>query len=347
MQAYLELSLTAQTAYLQLLQSALAVNHARTVADLPGSFAAKTVKGHRYWYYQFTQASGKLRQVYVGPEGEPVRALIESCNHPPAAAVLGPLARSAAALGCAEVLPRHLRVIGRLADYGFFSAGGVLVGTHAFLAFGNSLGVRWGDVSRTQDVDLAHAGRNVALALPSNIHIDTVAAIDSLQMGLLPIQGLDGNSGASWLNPRDPAFRVDFLTTLHRGVDEPYRHPRLQVVLQPLRFMEFLLEDVEQAVLFSGEVAAVVNLPAPGRYALHKLLVAVERRGAFQAKVAKDLAQASILLAWLRENRPLEVRELWRRLLERGPGWRERAEQGLLALKHYYPELGVQGWLDV
>jgi len=347
MYPYLDLSLTAQTAYLQLLQVALAANHARTVADLPGSFASKTVKGHRYWYYQFTQPSGKLRQLYVGPDSDPVKALIEGSSQPPVAAVLGPLARSAAVLGCAEVLPKHLRVLSRLADYGFFSAGGVLVGTHVFLAFGNSLGVRWGDVSRTQDVDLAHAGKNLALALPSDIRIDTVAAIDSLQMGLLPIQGLDGNNGASWLNPRDPEFRLDFLTTLHRGVDEPYLHPRLQVVLQPLRFMEFLLEEVEQAVLFAGEFAVVVNLPNPARYALHKLLVAAERRGAFQAKAAKDLAQAGMLLAVLCERREAEEQELWQNLLGRGPGWRERAEQGALALQRQYPGLGIQGLLQV
>lgn len=344
---YSELSLTAQTAYLQLLQGALAASHARTVADLPGSFAAKTVKGHRYWYYQFTQPSGKLRQLYVGPDSEPVQALIAGGTQPPSAKALGPLARSAAVLGCAEVLPRHLRVLSRLADFGFFSAGGVLVGTHAFLAFGNSLGVRWGEVSRTQDVDLAHAGRNLALALPSDIRIDTVAAIDSLQMGFLPIQGLDGNGGASWLNPRDPEFRLDFLTTLHRGADEPYLHPQLRVVLQPLRFMEFLLEEVEQAVLFAGEVSVVVNLPAPSRYALHKLLVAAERRGAFQAKAAKDLAQAGMLLAVLRERRGAEVEELWQRLLGLGPGWRERAEQGAKLLQRQYPELGIQGWLQL
>ena len=61
-----------------------------------------------------------------------------------AAAALGPLARSASVLGCTPVLPRHYRVIRRLADYGFFHAGGLLIGTHAFLAYGNMLGVRWG-----------------------------------------------------------------------------------------------------------------------------------------------------------------------------------------------------------
>ena len=122
------------------------------------------------------------------------------------------------------------------------------------------------------------------------------------------------------MNPRDPEFRLDFLTTLHRGVDEPYLHPRLHVVLQPLRFMEFLLEEVEQGVLFAGEVSVVVNLPNPARYALHKLLVAAERRGAFQAKAAKDLVQAGMLLAVLRERRGAELQALWQNLLGRGPG---------------------------
>jgi hypothetical protein len=33
-------------------------------------------------------------------------------------------------------------VINRLAEHGFFNAGGVLIGTHAFIAMGTMLGVR-------------------------------------------------------------------------------------------------------------------------------------------------------------------------------------------------------------
>ena len=69
-----ELTLNAQTAYAQLLDAALAAAQLRSVADLPGSFAAKTVKGYKYWYYQYTEPSGKLRQVFVGPEGAAVGA---------------------------------------------------------------------------------------------------------------------------------------------------------------------------------------------------------------------------------------------------------------------------------
>jgi hypothetical protein len=340
-----ELTLNAQTAYAQLLDAALAAAQLRSVADLPGSFAAKTVKGHKYWYYQYTEPSGKLRQVFVGPEGAAVRRLIGSKAGPAVSAALAPLARSAGALGCAEILPRHLAVLRRLAEYGFFQAGGVLVGTHAFLAFGNMLGVRWGEASRTQDIDFAHAGRSVALALPSNLEVRTHDAIESLQMGFLPVTGLTAKAGATWLNPREPEFRLDFLTTLHRGGEAPYVHPKLHVTLQPLKFMEFSLQQVQQAVLFSGENAVLANVPHPARYALHKLLVFAERKGAFQTKASKDLQQAGMLLCVLKERRAAEVRDIWGDLLSRGKGWTARARQGLAALDKAFPALAVRKWL--
>ncbi|MBS0308540.1 MAG: hypothetical protein JSS58_06175, partial [Proteobacteria bacterium] len=130
MSSYTELSLTAQTAYAQLLDVALPAEHMRSVADLSGSFAEKTVKGHKYWYYQYTEPSGKLRQIFVGPENDAVKALIEKkSSGATSARALIALAKSAAALGCATVLSRHLRVIRRLSEYGFFRAGGVLIGT--------------------------------------------------------------------------------------------------------------------------------------------------------------------------------------------------------------------------
>ncbi len=249
---FIELSLSAQTAYAQLLEAALSAEHLRSIADLIGSFAAKTVRGHKYWYFQYTEPSGKLRQVYVGPDNAAVQSLMAKKDQPSSRQNLGQLARSAAALGCTEVLPRHLRVIQRLAEYGFFKAGGVLVGTHSFLAYGNMLGVRWTDASRTQDLDFAHAGKNLAIALPTNFELNADDAVKSLGMGLLPFSSLATTAGATYLNPQEPEFRLDFLTTLHRGGQEPFEHAQLGVKLQPLKFMEFSLEDVQQAVLFSG-----------------------------------------------------------------------------------------------
>jgi hypothetical protein len=117
-------------------------------------------------------------------------------------------------------------------------------------------------------------------------------------------------------------------------------------MLQPLKFMEFSLENVQQAVLFCAEGAVVVNVPHPARYALHKLLVYGERAGAFAAKSNKDLIQAGCLLSLLKERRPWEVEEAWEDLMSRGKGWVTRATQGFKACARAFPELALVDWLN-
>src|SRR5690606_10963057 len=128
----------------------------------------------------------RKRQVYVGPESDRVLALVEKHSAGGPQPAIERLARSAVALGNMAVSGRHFRIVQRLADYGFFRSGGVLVGTHAFLAFGNMLGVRWKNALRTQDVDFAHAGKALSIALPADLELDLRSAIESLQIGLLP-----------------------------------------------------------------------------------------------------------------------------------------------------------------
>jgi hypothetical protein len=334
------LSASAQTAYAQLLDAAHAADLARTVADLPGTFARKTVKGKTYWYYQVSDIAGRQRQIYVGPENDRVLAVVERSAGDGTRPALQGLAQSAIALGNTPMLPKHFKVVQRLADHGFFRAGGVLVGTHAFLAYGNMLGVRWADGQRTQDVDFAHAGKEVSIALPADLEINVHDALESLQMGLLPLMGASG-AGATYFDPKDPEFQIDFLTPLHHGGMTPYRHERLGITLQPLKFMEFSLQDVQQAAVFAGSGVAVVNVPHPARFALHKLLVAGERPASRIAKSNKDILQAAALLGVLQDTMGRAVREAWADLLRRGPGWRTRAMQGRSALIKAAPGLDL------
>lgn len=346
---YQPLSMTAQTAFAQVAEVALSADHLRTVADLPGSFVSKLVKGHKYWYYQYTEPAGVRRQVFVGPNNDAVLALVAKAAEHSANDSLSPLVRSAAVLGCAEIFPRHFRVLRRLAEYGFFKAGGVLIGTHAFVAYGNMLGVRWGaaDAARTQDIDFAHAGKNISLALGDDYPVNTHEAIQSLEMGFLPITGLSGKTGGAYLIPNEKEFRLDFLTPVGRSGETPYEHPKLHVTLQPLRFMEYSLENVQQTVLLCGDNAAVVNVPHPARYALHKLIVSGEREGAFQSKATKDIMQAGLLLSALKANRPWEVEEALENLVARGKGWSSRLQRGLALTDRVFPEEGFLDWLRI
>jgi len=342
-----ELSLSAQTLYAQCFDTAAAAELSRSIASIRGgSIATKTVKGARYFYFQYRDVSGAVRQIYLGSHSARLQALIDRAHAPSPRPLLAGLARGAIGLGCAPALRKHFRVIERLGEYGFFRAGGVLVGTHAFLGYGNMLGVRWGDADRTQDVDLAHAGKNVAVALPANIEVGTHGAIESLELGLIPVAGRAGKAGASYLNPADPELRLDFLTTRHRGRETPIEHAQLGVVLQPLPFLEYALEQVTQLALLSEEGAVVVNVPAPERFALHKLVVHGERGSRYAAKAVKDLAQSAALLEVLKARRPRDVVAAWRDLTGRGPGWRKRAHAGLAALDAYAPGLEAGHWLE-
>lgn len=336
MSLYREFSLAAQTAFAGLDDAARQADLNRSIADLPGGFARKMVSGKAYWYYQVKDPDGKLRQSYVGPDDVLTQTLIQRHADPAhklARQQLVRMTRAAMELGCADIPPKHARVIERLADSGLFSAGGILVGTHAFLAYQNIFGVRWSAGAATLDLDFAHAGRNVSLALPENLKLDTAAAIDSLQMGFIPNQ-----ARTSFRKADEPEFDLDFLTSRGRSGEKPVAVPRLNLTMQPLRFMELSLQDPMRATLIARSGPIVVNLPRPQRYALHKLLVYGERSQAQRTKARKDIAQAAALMDYLLTHDTEEIAAMWADVNSRGPGWRKRLKQGFEAMDAAYAE---------
>jgi hypothetical protein len=343
---YTELALTAQTAYAQLQDVVMARELSKGIESPNGSFSQKTLKGRSYWYFSYRDLDARVRQIYIGPASEQLDAQITNAQQRKAQDkqqdTTEALARSAAMLGCAVGLPKHVRAVRRLADYGFFKAGGVLVGTHAFVAMGNMLGVRWASGERTTDVDFAHAGRNLSVALHADVRIDVHEALTSFEAGFIPLVQLGGASGASYKLRGDDEFQIDFLTTLVRGGDKPVLIEHLNIALQPLRFMEFSLEAVEQAVLLDRNgIAVVVNIPAPARYAVHKLLIVGERSLKMRVKTNKDIQQAAALLQWLLDMQGAQaVAAIWQDAHARGKGWQERLAQGQAALERAHPALG-------
>jgi len=327
-----ELPLSAQTAYAELAEQTRTFETTNALGGLVGSFQKLSRKGQAYWYFSYREPGGKARMSYVGPDDERVRSLVERFRRSRREKPLAPQARSAIALGCAATPPKHFRIVKRLADYGFFRAGGVLIGTHAFIAYGNLLGVRWEHGAATLDVDFAHAGKNVSIALPADLRIDVHGALESLEMGLLPIREFEGGAGAQYRNPHDQELRLDFVTSATRGRG-PVAMPDLNLVLEPLKFMEFSLEDTTQACILGTAGACTVNVPAPERYAVHKLIVYGERPAAERTKARKDLLQAASLAEYFVETGEARAfNRAWNDALSRGAGWRKRAMAGKEAL---------------
>lgn len=338
---YTELSPSAQAAYAQTLDHVtLGVLH-RTVANLSGTFARKKVAGHEYWYFQYRDIDSKVKQIYLGPSSERLDRLIATKDAAPPGRQdsLTRQAKAAIVLGNAPIIRTQFRILRRLEEYGFFKAGGVLIGTHAFLCYGNMLGVAWHNANSTQDVDFGDKGRSVSLALPSNLKLDVHDAISSLEMGFLPSSKLDGLVGGSYVIPHQPDFRIDFITTEGRDRSDLINFPNLNVAMIPLPFMEFSLQDISQAALLAEEGAILANVPNPARFALHKLIVAGEREGAFRTKANKDLAQSAALIRYFARHQPESLMDAWTDLDGRGKGWRARFGKGVDMLVRAMPEI--------
>jgi hypothetical protein len=326
-----ELPVSAQTAYAELAEQTRAFEAVNALGGLQGSFQKLDRKGRGYWYFAFRDLDGKVRLSYVGPDDERVQALVRRFEESREARPLSPQAQAAIALGGVPVPTKHFRIVKRLGDHGFFRAGGVLVGTHAFVAFGNMLGVKWTDGVRTLDVDFAPAAKNVSIALPADIKIDVHGAFESLEMGLMPITELGGGAAAQ--------LRLDFVTSATR-YGKPVLMQDVNLALRPLKFMEFSLEGTTQACVFGSAGACTVNIPAPERYAVHKLVIFGERAQNERAKARKDLLQAWALIDYHRKTGQARLfNTAWRDAVSRGRGWRSRAHEGRRALLATAPEL--------
>lgn len=327
---YQDLPGAAQAAFSNAATAIRSLEARRDAGMLPGNFVAKTVKGEPYWYFQYTGLSGKQRQIYVGRDDEATRRLRDTHINSPNRDGLEHarrLARAAIELGCPALIPAHSRVIAKLADASFFRVGGVLVGTHAYAAYQNHFGIRWRTADSTTDLDFAHDHR-LAAAIASDTHADVASAIEALSMGFVPLKSL-----STYQKADEPDFQIDFLTTMGRSGEDAIHNGSLNLRLQPLRFMEFSLEDPFQSVVLGTTGPIVVNLPRPEKYALHKLLVASERTAEFKDKARKDLTQAASLIDYLTANDPDALRAAGDNLRERGGGWTKRLQAGLKMLR--------------
>jgi len=86
-----------------------------------------------------------------------------------------------------------------------------------------------------------------------------------------------------------------------------------------------LIHQRERSVtLYDGGVP--VTLPRAERFAVHKLIVAVERKD--QIKSGKDIMQADTLIEALSRKRPLELAAAWQTAWDTGAKWREKLEAG-------------------
>lgn len=279
----------------------------RRVLELPiffvgtaGSVGTRSVKGREFLYRQYYDAMGAKVADYIGPATDPaalaradeLRERIARTN------ALAADARFLAREGYVRADGRTAAVVAALANRGLFRAGAVLVGSHAYGALLNELGVR-AAAFHTQDLDVA---RGKPLRDPPKESFATI--LEESRVPLSPIAGFDRKrTVTSWKAPgRDP-FRVDLLVPTAGREITVAAVPELAAHAMALPALAYLLDAPIDAALLAREGAIAVKVPRPEAFAWHKMLVA-QSRTTTSDKKDKDLTQATVLVAALAEREP-------------------------------------------
>jgi hypothetical protein len=327
-----------QTLYAELQQQALDAAFDEQFPE-NGSFVTKTLKGRKYWYYEgYTTSSGGATQSrkyskYVGSQNDPeIAKRVEAFQRKKTSF----RERRALVTSLRDArLPTPLAFVGDIVQAlwkaGIFRLRGVLVGTLAYQTYAGLLGVRLPAAPiMTGDVDFPQF-HSVSMLVDDSMPpmLETLRTVDKT---FRERPDLNARAVTAYIN--DKNFSVEFLTP-NRGSDDNARQSAKMPALggasaQALRYLDFLITNPVQAVLLhKGGIP--VTVPAPERYAVHKLILAVQRKNDANgvAKARKDAQQAGHLIEALTLNsRQVDLGFAWMEAWDRGPRWQENLALG-------------------
>jgi hypothetical protein len=325
--------------YSELLQRSLDASFTSDFS-LDGRFIRQESRGRTYWYFDRDKPGGGKRRTYVGPVGDPeVDRRVEAfkdlkADYRARAKLVSTLLREA-------YLPRPEPMAGAiveaLAEAGFFRLRGVLIGTVAFQCYAGLLGVRMQSaIMQTGDTDFAQF-HSISRAVDDAMRpiIEILREVDTT-FREIPHRA-DGRFTTQYASRS--GYKVEFLTP-NTGSDEysdrPARMPALgDTSAQPPRLLDFLIYQPVRAIVLQGAGVPVL-VPAPERYAIHKLIVASRRSDHDQsvAKARKDRAQAAELIEVLAAQRNhAALADAYMEAWDRGPAWRDAIRSSLNQLK--------------
>lgn len=288
----------------------------------PGSISTKSDKGRKYLYAVHKDGQARIQR-YLGPADNPeAKETAEAIRR--AEAEAKELRNIVSTLKHARI-PAPTLVQGRIlevvANAGLFERGMTLVGTVAYQTYACVVGTYLGAAAyATNDIDLSVA--------------EFVAGENEEDIGAI-LKRADPKFQPFWHATdklphifKTPSFQVDVITCYGRERKSPIIIEELGCSAAALTFQGYLVgETFDVAALYGPGV--MVRVPTPTRYALHKLLVAQERRKTEFAKKQKDLRQAKELIGALIESDEASFQDNLDEVRDRGKSWKSAINASL------------------
>lgn len=174
-----------------------------------------------------------------------------------------------------------------------FQLGATLIGSHAFGVLTNQLGIR-AEGYKTEDIDVARR-EELALANPVDfLDILKRTGINFVEVPRLKVK----EPSTSFKEAGKSRLIVDLLAPSSNDRIGLIPVPELNAHAATLPYLAYLLGRTQMGLLLGTQGICPVRVPVPERFAIHKLIVS-QLREKRDAKVDKDIYQASVLLAGL------------------------------------------------
>ena len=334
------LSLTGQSAW----QDLLRLLKEEAVLDIRGKPTLRLQGGRGYWYDRY-RVGDRIIERYLGDDTEDLRHRLDrqealrtlAKGRQVETARLVRLLRSEGYL--TPDLPTG-QILTAMARAGVFRLGGMIVGTHAFRHYKGVLGVRVGadQAARTNDIDIA-SFEPLSVAVQDQVDPAMADVFSGLEFEPLP--SVDERKVWRWRQTRQQTL-VEFLTPSLDDEQGLRDLPALGVSAQSLHFLNYLIaEPLTVPLLYRS--GALIQVPRPERFAIHKLIVSERRRG-FDAlqKAQKDRSQAAFLIRVLSEEDPHALAAAHGDALAKGPAWRDAITAALMRLPETAKQLQLQ-----
>jgi hypothetical protein len=297
------------------------------------SFKSKKINGKRYWYLYIS--IGKMRREhYLGEESTELLDRIENekalwQSNVDDRVLRTRLVNMLIGGGMSALSKDEGKILALLERNGVFLAGAALVGTLAFRAYSNMLGVAWHSAAGTQDVHIAMDNRYLLAVPRPNTPVNLGQLILDSGMGFIEVPTLNPKQPSTSFRIRNRDFRVDVLAPMRgRETTRPVKLEQFGTYATPARHLDYLLEDIQPAVLLYGH-GIMINVPAPGRFAVHKCAVSQKRGSGSAGKIRKDLSQAEQIFEALLDLRPADISVALRAAIKRAAPFQSKIDAGL------------------
>jgi hypothetical protein len=266
----------------------LARSQRRVLSGTPGMLKQRTQSKNQYWVREYIRVDGKKTDEYIGSVASTEKAIVERLTHEiDLAKALAANSRHLRLFGYQRIDRKPAAVLEVFFNKRLFQAGLTLVGSHAYGALLNEVGVV-APSYKTQDIDFARGDR-LTVALPAGSTFQSL--LETLAVDLLVPGG-------------------------HIGAPIPV--PELATHAQAIPLLEFLIADPVETVALSPNHVVPIRVPSPENFALHKIYSSQARKSSDRGKIRKDLEQAAVLAAVIEEETPGRLMDAFRAMPRSG-----------------------------